>query len=125
MTPAQRKSRERLEEVAALVDLGYNQREIAETYGFSRGRANQLVLKAVAAGLCDGKGVVELKRAVDDARGQMGEVTMRIIQEAPALAEEGLTKTEAAKRMGVSTRKFHSVCSNHLRSIEWRDGRKG
>lgn len=118
------KSRERLEEVACLVDLGYSQKEIAETYGFSRSRANKLVQQAVARGLCDGKGVVELRRGAGDLKGQMGEITMRVIQEAPALAEEGLTKTEAAKRLGVDRAKLNSVCRHHLGGIQWRDGRQ-
>ena len=123
MTPAQRKKRERLEEVAALVDLGYSQKEIGETYGVSYKWAHQLVQQAVAAGLCDGKGVVELKRSEAELMAGMTPETLRIIQEAPALAEEGLTKTEAAKRLGVGQKKLVSVTIAHLGWLEWRDGR--
>ena len=103
--------------------LGYSQKEIAETYGFSRGRANQLVLKAVDAGLCDGKGVVELKRSEDELRAGMTPEMLRIVEEAPALAEEGLTKTQAAKRLGVSQKKLSRVTIEHLGWLKWRDGR--
>lgn len=47
----------------------------------------------------------------------------RMIDEAPALAAEGLSKTDAARRLGVAPATFTSMMHRHLLDLEWHDGR--
>ena len=52
------------------------------------------------------------------------EKVQRMIDEAPALAAKGLTKSEAARRLGTKPDNFIAVVNRHLPDLEWRDGRK-
>ena len=47
----------------------------------------------------------------------------RVIAEARALAAEGLSKTDAARQLGVAPTKFISMVRRHLPDLEWHDGR--
>lgn len=50
--------------------------------------------------------------------------TKRILKEAPALAARGLSKTEAARELGVSPPLFMVKLARYLSDLQWRDGRE-
>ena len=50
--------------------------------------------------------------------------TLKVLAEAPAMAAEGLTKTEAARRLGIAPPQFTIAVGRHLPDLKWRDGRR-
>ena len=51
--------------------------------------------------------------------------TKRIIEEVPALAKQGLSKSDAARRLGVSPPTFTTQVLRYLPHVKWHDGRWG
>lgn len=65
-----------------------------------------------------------LRLAREPNRGlQLAPHTIRMIEESPALAAQGMSKTEAARELGVDCALFHVQIRKYLPDLKWRDGR--
>lgn len=101
------KSPKKTERDAALVAdflAGMPSRELAAKYGITRQRVSHITM---AAGVRRDKVFV------------LSERVRRMIEAAPALAAEGLTKSAAARRLGVTHSHFVQVVARHLPNLEW------
>ena len=61
-------------------------------------------------------------------RGRSGgakksDATKRIIEQAPALAKKGMSKSDAARKLGVSPPTFTTQVLRYLPHVKWHDGR--
>ena len=50
--------------------------------------------------------------------------TLKMLAEAPALAAAGLSKAQAARRLGIPPAPFTIALGRHLPDLKWRDGRR-
>lgn len=64
-----------------------------------------------------------LVRFANRMGGRLSEQSKRIVEAAPALAERGLSKSDAARELGIPVPSFHVAIHRHLSDIKWRDGR--
>lgn len=56
-------------------------------------------------------------------RRSVSELTKRILESAPALAERGLSKADAARELDLSPAVFRAYLHHRAPDIQWRDGR--
>ena len=61
-----------------------------------------------------------------DKRLSLSRITEMVVKAAPEFAAEGLTKTQGARKLGISPKHFTAIVHrrNDLRSLPWRDGRR-
>ena len=64
------------------------------------------------------------KKKQEKKREKRERERQRVIDEAPALAAQGLSKTDAARQLGVARATFISMMHRYLPDLEWHDGRR-